>query len=98
MGSTVGSDVCLVGHEDDVVEIVQEVDDILNAVSGRILRVCVAYGLAHPRTQNVVVAGVRTERSIVEEDDVVQCIFESLVVAPHFAQRRLLSDLDSKRE
>jgi hypothetical protein len=45
-----------------------------------------------------VVVGVRTERSIVEEDDVVQCIFESLVVAPHFAQGRLLSDLDCKRE
>lgn len=51
MGDTVGSDVCLVGHEDDVVEIVQEVDDILNAVSGRILRVGVAY-VAHQRTYN----------------------------------------------
>ena len=93
---TVGSDVCLVGHEDDVVEIVQEVDDVLKAVSGRILRVGVACGFAHQRTHNMVVAGVRTKRSIVEEDDVVQCIFESLVVAPHFAQGRLMSDLSAR--
>ena len=30
-----------------------------------------------------------TERSIIEEDDVVECVFESFVVGPDFGHRRL---------
>ena len=40
---TVGGDVGLVGHEDDVVDIIQKVDDVFNAVCGSILWVCVTY-------------------------------------------------------
>jgi hypothetical protein len=39
---TISSNVCFVGHEDDIVEIIQEVDDIVDAILGSVLRVCVA--------------------------------------------------------
>jgi len=42
---TIGGDICLVGHEDDVVEIVQKVDDIIDAVFGSVFWACVAYKL-----------------------------------------------------
>jgi len=41
--NTVSGDAGFVSHEDYIVEIVQEVNDILDAVFGGILGICVAY-------------------------------------------------------
>ena len=88
---TVSSDVGLVRHEDNVVEIIQKVDDVFDAVCGSILWVYVAF-ISDEMDTSVAV----TKRSIVEENEVMQCVLEGFVITPDFAQRRLCSGVRSE--
>jgi len=67
----VSSDIGLISHKNDIVQIVQEIDNIVNAVFRRVDGVRVA------------------KRFIIEEDEVVECVFESFVIGPDFAGGRL---------
>jgi hypothetical protein len=82
---TISSDIGLVGHENDIVEIIQEINDIVNAIFGGIARVCIAYTCKSTRFSEL---GI-TERSVVKEDDVVKCVSESFMIGPDFAHGRL---------
>lgn len=83
-GRTIGSDVDLVGHEDDVIEIIQKVDDVFDVVCGSILWVYVAF-----MSDEMDITVAITKRSIVEENEVMQRVLESFVITPDFTQRRL---------
>lgn len=78
---TVSSDISFISHEYDIVEIFQEIDDIVDTVFGCISRIRITWDEFY--------RGGSTERSIVEKDDVVECVFESFVVGPDFTHGRL---------